>query len=474
MLLLLTALILGGAWFYTTWRSSEAVLPATLTINGLSMAGMTRDQALLAIERAYTVPVTVTYASQVIAPLLPETIELRVDLEATAVNLDNALAAGSGGLAFARYLLDTLRQREPEKTEVTAVVQYSRERVNAFLQRTAQKYDHPPLSPVALPESGTFRPAMEGTTLNSEASLPLLIAAIISPDPERRQVALVVAIEPAPNVSLDVLEQAIVTSLNDSGGVAGVFTKNLETGQELCLDCDVAYTGTSAIKIASALEVFRTHEAPLDAGTSALIDTVLRSSDSVAADAVLAELGAGDPYSGAQQVTDALWSLGLRNSFISAPFSLAPAASAASTPIVTLANARTDISAQPSPDVQSTAVDASLLVESVYHCARGGGVLRALHPRAIPPLECQDLLASLERGPGRSLLVDGLPASTRVAHIGGVDGATYSEIALVYGPRAHFILVVFIYQPEWQLPEESIPTFSQIGRLTYRFFNGEP
>ena len=474
LLLLLTGLILGGTWFYTTWRSSEAVLPATLTINGLSMAGMTRDQALLAIERAYTVPVTVTYAGQVIAPLLPETIELRVDLEATAENLDNALAAGSGGLAFARYLLDTLRHREPPKTKVTAVVLYSRERVNAFLQRTAQKYDHPPLSPVALPESGTFRPAMEGTTLNADASLPPLIAAIISPDPAKRQVALVVMTEPAPEVSLDVLEQAITLSLNGFNGISGIYAKDLRTGQELCLRCDVAYTGVSAIKIAAALEVYRTSEVPLNADTAALVDAVLHSSDSVTADALLTDLGAGNPYSGAQQITDALWSLGLRNSFVAAPSSLPPSAGAAATPIATLANARTDVYTQPSPNVQSTAVDAGLLVESVYHCAQGGGVLRALYPRAIPPIECQDLLARLEQGPDRSLLVDGLPAGIRVAHVSSIDGATYGEIALVHGPRAPFVLVVFLYQPEWLLPDESIPTFSQIGRLTYRFFNGEP
>ena len=477
LLLLLSTLILGGTWLYTTWRSSEAVLPATLAINGMSMAGMTRDQALAAIETVYTLPVTVTYAGQTVAPLLPETIELRVDLGATAENLDQTLAEGSGGLAFARYLLDILRRREPTRTDVTAVVLYSRERVNAFLQRTAQKYDHSPQSPVALPDSGTFRPAMEGTTLNSEASLPLLIAAILSPDPGERQVALVVETEPAPEVSLDVLEQALTASLIGFRGVAGIYAKDLATGQELCLNCDVAYTGTSAAKISAALEVYRTHEMPLDADIATLMSELLSTGDTAVADTLLAALGAGDPYSGAQQVTDTLWSLGLRNSYISAPYGLAAPEDAgveAPSPLDTSANTRTDVSTEPSPIVQATAVDAGILFESVYHCAQGGGVLRALYAREIAPLECQDLLERLEQGPDRTLLVDGLPAGTRVAHTRSVDGATYGEIALVYGPRAHFVLAVFLYQPEWLLAEESTPTFSQIGKLTYRFFNGEP
>lgn len=473
LLLILSVLILGGTWLYTTWRSSEAVLPATLTINGLSVAGMTRDQALVAIEQAYTIPITVTYAGQVIGPLLPESIELRVDIQATAQNLDETIASGSGGLAFAQYLFDTVRGREPAKTVVPAVVLYSRERVDAFLQRTAQKYDHPPLGPVALPESGTFRPAAEGTTLNSEASLPLLISAILSPDPAKREVALVVATEPAPEVSLDILEQALTAALAGFRGVFSIYAKDLESGSELCLQCDVAHTGISTIEVATALEIYRMREIPLDNETAGMIDVMLATGDSTAADGLLSALGGGDFYSGAQQVTDGLWSLGLRNTFVSAPLSTGGAETTEAS-ITTPANTRTDLATQPSPTVQSTAVDIGILVESLYHCAQGGGMLRALYPRAITPLECEELLGRMHQSSERPLLLGALPTGMRVAHTRSIDGSTYAEAALVYGPGTPFVLAVLMYQPEWLLVEESEPTFSQIGMLTYRFFSGEP
>ncbi len=349
LLLLLSTLILGGTWLYTTWRSSEAVLPATIMINGLRVAGMTRDQALVAIEQAYTIPITVTYAGQVISPLLPETVELRVDIQATAQNLDEAIASQSGGLAFVQYLIDTVRSSEPPKTNVPAVVLYSRERVDAFLQRTAQKYDHPPLGPVALPESGTFRPAAEGTTLNREASLPLLISAILSPDPAKREVALVVATEPAPEVSLDVLKQALTAALAGFRGVVSIYAKDLEGGSELCLQCDVAHTGIGAIEVATALEIYRTREIPLDNDTAEMMDAMLTMGDSAATDGLLSALGAGDAYSGAQQVTDGLWSLGLRNTFVTAPLSVG-GQDVQEASIATPANTRTDVTTQPWPD----------------------------------------------------------------------------------------------------------------------------
>jgi len=473
LLLLLSTLILGGTWLYTTWRSSEAVLPATIMINGLRVAGMTRDQALVAIEQAYTIPITVTYAGQVISPLLPETVELRVDIQATAQNLDEAIASQSGGLAFVQYLIDTVRSSEPPKTNVPAVVLYSRERVDAFLQRTAQKYDHPPLGPVALPESGTFRPAAEGTTLNREASLPLLISAILSPDPAKREVALVVATEPAPEVSLDVLEQALTAALAGFRGVVSIYAKDLEGGSELCLQCDVAHTGIGAIEVATALEIYRTREIPLDNDTAEMMDAMLTMGDSAATDGLLSALGAGDAYSGAQQVTDGLWSLGLRNTFVTAPLSVG-GQDVQEASIATPANTRTDVTTQPSPTVQTTAVDIGILVESLYHCTQGGGMLRALYPRAITPVECEELLGRMQQSSERPLLFGAVPASTRVAHSRDIEGSTYAAAALVYGPGKPFVLAVLMYQPEWLLPEESEPTFSQIGMLTHRFFNGEP
>ncbi len=472
LLLLVSVLILGGTWFYTTWSSGQDVLPPTLSINGIPMGGMTRDQALSAIEQAYTLPITVTYAGEVLPPLLPEIIELRTDTDATAENLDEALAGGEDNLAFVRYLIASLRQEPLETTDVSAVVLYSRDRVNAFLERTAQKYDHGPMAPVALPESGTFRPAMEGTTLNTDASLPLLISAILAADPADRQVDLVVETTPAPDASIDILEQALATTLSGLNGVSGIFAKDLTTGQELCINCDVAFAGLSTMKIAIALEYYRAQEAPLSTEMASLMNNMLVESDNSAANELLSEIGASEPYSGAQQVTDFLQSLGLENTFLAAPYDLA--SDQPPPEIVTEANARTDMTTNPDPYIQTTPLEMGVLLESLYQCSQGGGCLRALYPRAVTPAKCQELIAWMEQDPESSLLGGGMPIGTRVAHKHGFGGETHADIAIVYGPRTDFVLAAFLYQPEWLAREDSVPTFAAIGQLTYRFFDGDP
>jgi hypothetical protein len=469
--ILLTVIILGGAWAYTNWQSSRTMLPPGLTINGQPMGGMTREQALSAIALAYTRPITVYYAGKLTPLLLPEMLELSLEEEATAQNLDKVLTARAGTQGFITYLLDQILNNEPEAQEVTAVVNYSRERVDAFLARIAQKYNHPPQSPVLLPEAGTFRPPQDGTTLDIKASLPLLIGAILSAAPQDREVHLIVDIEPAPEASITILQQALDAALSDFTGVVGIFAKDLRRGQEFCYNCDVAFSGVGALKIAIAVSLYATLDAPPDANTAARIDTLFAESDNTTANLLLTQIGAGDPYSGALRVTDLLWGLGLRNTFIAAPYDL-PGATIPPD-IAAISNARADSSTDPDPALQTIPIETGLLVEGLYHGAKDGGFLRAVYPQKLTPEDCQAILTSLERNPVNALLSAGMPAATRVAHKHGWSNKTHADIALVYGPQTDFVLVAYLYQPEWLVWDESASTFATVGQLVYRFYNGE-
>lgn len=471
LFILLTAIILGSVWLFTNWRSSQTVLPPGLTINNVPMGGMEREQALTAIELAYTRPVTVYYAGKLTPLLLPEMVELSLDATITAENLDETITTQTNAQGFVNYILDLVLQREPEIQSVSAVVTYSRERVDAFLKRTAQKYDQLPQKPVALPEAGTFRPPQDGTTLDVEASLPLLIKAILAARPEDREVHLVVDIEPAPDASMDILQEAIEATLAGTGGIAGVFAKDMRRGQELCINCDVAFSGLSLPEIAIALDVYSLLDAAPDANSAALLEKMLSATDTTAADALLAQVGAGNPYDGARHVTDLLWLIGLTDTFVTAPYT--PQADA--TPpegVVTQANTRTGAATDADPLRQTTSIDMGLLLEGLYHCARGGGFLRVLFPQDVTPQECQNILAGMERNQVNALLAAGMPAGTGFVHQHGWGRGTHVDLTLAYGPQADFILVVYVYQPAWLVWEESAPTFSTIGQLTYRFFNG--
>lgn len=468
---LLTVLILGGAWLYTNWKSSQTMLPPGLIINGLSMGGMTQAQALDAIEQAYTRPITVYYASKLTPLLLPEMVELSVDLETTTRNLDGVLVSRSSIQGFITYLGDRVLQREPEAQEVTAVVNYSRERVNAFLARTAQKYDHPPQKPVLLSEAGTFRPPQDGTTLDIEASLPLLIKAILAAAPQDREVHLVVDIEPAPEASTDILREALNAALSDFTGIAGIFAKDLRRGQEFCYNCSVAFSGAGTLKIPIAVGTYTTLDTAPDAAMTGRLNTLFAEGDNATANLLLAHIGGGDAYSGALRVTDMLWGLGLRNSFIATPYDVPP--TVIPPDIANLTASRTDVNTNPDPALQTTPIEMGLLMEGLYYGAQGGGFLRAVYPQQITAMECQDILTGLTQHSSNPLLAGGMPVGTRMAHKHGWSGATHADVALVYGPQADFVLAVYLYQPAWLVWDESAPTFATIGQLMYRFYNGD-
>lgn len=474
LLFIITVLVLGGAWLYTNWLSSQTVLPAGLVVNGKIMGGMSREQVLNELQLSYTYPVSLTYAGQPISPLLPEMIELHLDLPSTIENLDEALQTDDSVQQFFTFILDQLLGREPERLEVNAVVSYSRERVNTFLTRVAQKHDRSPQPAVPLPEAGTFRPPNIGSKLDVEASLPSLIEAILALDPDDRYVDLVVVIEPAPEPSPEILSVALQTSLADftnTGGIAGIYARDLQTGQEMCINCDVAYAGLSTLKIGIALKLYAMQDDRLGAKHTDLLNDMIINSDNAAANLILSEIGSGNPYSGALAVTDFFWSLGLKNTFMAVPYDLKEGI--VDPEIITPANSRSEPDTDPDPYLQTTPLDMGLLLEGIYQCTKGGGFLRVLYPHELEPRECEELLEWLKGNGDSSLLGGSTPEGTLIMHKHGWRDNTHADVALIYGPRTDFIITAFLYQPEWFVWEESVPTFGTIGQLAYRFYNGD-
>jgi hypothetical protein len=202
-----------------------------------------------------------------------------------------------------------------------------------------------------------------------------------------------------------------------------------------------------------------------------LLDGMLTESNNASANLLLAEIGSGNPYSGALQTTDFFWSLGLLNTFIAVPYDLKE--DLPDPKIVTPANSRPEPFTDPDPYLQTTPKDMGLLLEGVYYCTKGGGFLRLLYPHELEPRECEELLAWMESKNNNSLLGGSMPESAVVMHKHGWRDNVHADTALVYGEKADFVLTAFLYQPEWFVWEESVPTFGTIGQLAYRFYNGD-
>lgn len=450
-------------WQYLGYRSANRTLPAGMTMAGLSVEGMMREEALNALETAFATPLEVVYLEQRLA-LPPDSIELRYSVEETAANLDEALAGRRGFDGLVAYVL----RRPFDSVDVPVAVGYSEERLNGFLARVVRQYDRPPQEPVPLLASLTFRPGQPGYELDVEASRARLAAALIFAT--EQEVELVVRMEEAPPLEIEVLDQMLRDTLDDHPGlIGGIFIKNLHTGDELGINADVAYTGLGVLKIAVAEEAYRILDSPLDPEiTDWLSDTLSASSSNSKTNLLLNDvIGNGDSYQGAENLTDSMSYLGLRNTFMAAPYDEEEVPLA----IVTPANSRADITAEPDPSMQTTPLDVGLLLEMIYQCSHDSGALMVAYPGALAADECNQMIEWMSANRIDSFIEAGVPMGTQIARKHGWIGDTHADAALVFSPGGDFVLVVFLYRSEWLEWEESAPLIADIATATYNYFN---
>lgn len=449
-------------WQYFDYLSTNRTLPAGMTMVGMSVEGMTREQVLNTLEVAFATPVELTYQEQRLS-LFPDSVELCYNAEETAANLDAVLEAQGGLDGFIAHIL----RRPADPVDVPVAVNYSDERLDGFLARIARQYDRLPQEPVPLPASLTFRPGQPGCALDVEASRVRLAAALVSPTD--RQVELVVQTEEAPPLEIEVLGQLLQSLLNDHEGlIAGIFVKYLQTGDELEINADVAYAGLSVLKIAILEETYRVLDHDPDVEMTRLLSETMTLSENVTANLLLRDvIGDGDGNQGARNLTDSMLRLGLVNTFMATPYdeeSVPPT-------IVTPANSRTDITTDPDSYMQTTPLDVGLLLEMIYQCSHGGGVLMVAYPGAFTADECGQMIEWMSMNRIDSLIEAGVPVGVSVAHKHGWTGDTHADAAIVFGPGGDFVLVVFLYRPEWLEWEEGAPLIADIAAATYNYFN---
>jgi len=454
------------AWQYAEFRLAHRTLPAGMTMAGLAVGGMSKEQALNALELAFATPVEVSYLDQRFV-LPPESVAFRHNVEETAANLERALRERMGTAGFVAHML-----RYPEKAvAVPVAASYSAQRLDDFLARVAAQYDRPPQPIVPLPSDLTFRSARPGSRLDPEASRERLAAALLSA--ADRQATLVVQTEPPPSYDLNTLGLMLKLIVeNHPGLVAGIFVKDLQRGDELGINADVAYSGMSVLKIAIVEEVYRVLEIPLAPEVSTWISQTIGVADSnAAANLLLAGvLGNGDGYRGAENLSASMRYLGLSNTFMAAPYdeTIIPYT------VVTPANARADITTNAAPGMQTTPMDMGLLLEMIYRCSRGGGALVVAYPGAFTAEECDQMLEWIGQNRTDSLIEAGVPAGTRVVHKHGLAGDTYADVALVFSAGGDFVLTVFLHRPQWLAWEEGAPLIADIAKATYNYFNPLP
>jgi hypothetical protein len=180
------------------------------------------------------------------------------------------------------------------------------------------------------------------------------------------------------------------------------------------------------------------------------------------------QLGQDSAAAGVEVLNGTLYDLGFVNTFMATPYDTENLPRY----IVTPANSRTDLTTNPDPYMQTTPLEAGMLLEMIDQLSQGGGTLRVAFPGAFTAEEGQSIIDLMAENHEAILLEGGLPDTAQIAHKHGYVADTHANAAIVLNEEgADFCLAVFIYYENGWLGELSFPIFADIATATYNYFN---
>jgi beta-lactamase class A len=449
-----------------------SVMPAGLSLGGVPVGGLTEPSALEQLVTAYQSPIELRYRDQMIL-LDPDVVgfQINADLMLPEANQYRNNAGFWGG--FWNYLW----LQPGQFSDVPLRATYSAEKLRAFLEEIAARYDRPGNLPYADVSSLGFVPGEPGHTLDVDAAISLIDAKLHSPS--ERVVDLPVNEQTAVRPSFETLEELIRADVGlfEFDGIFSLYLADLETGRELTLNLangtprasPIAFSGMSTIKIPIMADFFAHNEGNLTDDENLLLQRSIDESANTATDLLLKTIGRGDGLNGTQRVAADMQRLGLVNTYISGLLDVQGAVLA---PIPTPANARTDITTRPDPYNQTTSEEMGVLLSMIYQCSKGGGALMAAFPGQYTPEECQTMIKLLSKNEVGPIFISG--AEGVVAHKHGWDRLPLTNVAdaaLVFTPNADYALTIFLHHPETIEFEEANRLIISVAQAIYNFFN---
>ena len=446
---------------YLRYRRTAGAVPAWVRLGGMEVSGQTAEQVAEALRRGFEEPVAAYYGDQRIL-LRPQTVGFAVDVEGMIAE------AGQRDTVFGlvRYLTEKSLDRQPHTVDVPLRYTLDAAALDAWLTEVAASHDRPPQPPQPIVQTMSIAPGKPGQALDMEASRSQMLATLA--DPSNRTVNLAVAETPAPPIGIQALGDLLKARLDEFPGIASLYLHYLPTGEEIAINADVAYAGTSTLKIPILEQVYRKLDAPPGVETSKIISETMMHSGNFTANLMLGKIGDGDWDVGVQRMNEAFKTLGMKNTFMAAPYDRKMAVPPR---IVTEANSRTDLNTQPDPYMQTTARDIGMSLQMLVACSEGGGTLIAVYGDQITPAECQQALDFMSLNEMKEMLVGGLPAGAKYVHKHGYVPDTHGDVAAIWGPAGPYVLSVFLYRPTWLEWGISNPTLQEIAKTTWDFFD---
>jgi beta-lactamase class A len=477
-LALLTTAVLLLVIELVSFSKLRSGFAAGTEIAGVPVGGLTLDEAANRLTQAYSVPIELHYNSAVIQ-VKPANLGFELNLNAMVTAADQQRVAAPFWGSFWDFLFNKM----PSSETVPLVATIDETVLRDYLvNEIAARYDQPADAYAPVPGSINFLAGNPGAAINVDRSVELVKIALQSPTSRVVNLSIDQVTSAKPSLAnLKLLLQQII-DVSGYTGITEIYLQDLQTGSELqlayeagvVLKPDIAFSGASTIKIPVMISAFRRARKPASADFTALVEKMIEQSDNTAPDKLMKTLI--DPNQGPLGVTQDMQALGLKSTFLSNFFTQ-------NTPVfitpVTPGNSRSDVFTDPDPYSQTTPAEMGTLLADIYQCAQtGGGALTAVFAGQITQGDCQSMILYLSRNDQPSLLREGLPNGTQIAHKHGwfedkTDLLTHNfdDAAIIFTPGGNYILVVYQYNKDQILYDSANQLFANISTAVYNYFN---
>jgi beta-lactamase class A len=262
---------------------------------------------------------------------------------------------------------------------------------------------------------------------------------------------------------------------------ASLYLEDLQTGEAISFNSDIAYSGTSVNKIAVLADFYRTLDGYPTAAEGVDITKTMICSQNTTTNELLSFIGGGgvpsdDYLGGAEHVTDFLRDLGLTQTFLTAPYDARPNEQVEPTapprPIDIPQTSAEQTRANPNPANQVTVDEMGLLLSSIYDCAvNESGPLIENFNGSFTPQECRMMVHVMGNNRVDAFIKAGVPEDMTVAHKHGWIADTHTNAAIVFTPGGNYVMVIALYQPETILFADTLPVVANASRAVYNYYN---
>jgi beta-lactamase class A len=467
LLVAVSMFLLVKLYQYSGMRS---FLPTGLTIGGVDVSQMDREAAMAKLTESYLEAPIRIYHGEDSFDISPLEAEFALDLETMWGQADFQRTKQDFWSGFWGFLWG----RPVEVDPVSLAATHNREALGAVLEDISSLADVPAQPPQPVPGSMSFQYGTPGTETNIEASFADVESALYRHN--NREARLIVEPKEPQRPNVNLLTRLLVNRLDvfqqDTGGLASVFIMDLATGEEVNINSSEAVSAIDLMKLPIVLETYRTlDQLPSLTQRQLISDTLVINPENISANELLSVIaGEDDPFKGAMMVTESMQRLGLVNTFMVAPYDV-PMPAGQKVP-ETPANTAEILRADPSPIMQTTVEDIGTLLSMIYYCASGqGGAIVAAYPDPNWQRKCLDILEYMEQNKIGSLLEQGVPEGTPVAHRHGWVSNTHVDAGIVFSPGGDYVIVQTLYKPDWLEWELSSPLMADVSQAAYNFFN---